>query len=115
MTEKDSELAPRQQDPEIDDQDVENELASLPPPDEVKEPNADPPLTPFEQAAAKVRTFPQSPGVYLMKNQAGVVIYVGKATNLRSRAGSYFLKAAAEEHPYRQLDRRDRGYRFHRV
>lgn len=53
--------------------------------------------TEFEQAAAKVRGFPQSPGVYLMKNSAGVVIYVGKATNLRSRAGSYFLKAAAEE------------------
>jgi excinuclease ABC subunit C len=32
-----------------------------------------------------------------MKDEAGVVIYVGKATNLRSRAGSYFLKAAAEE------------------
>lgn len=58
---------------------------------------ADDELTPFERAAAKVRTFPQSPGVYLMKNNAGVVIYVGKATNLRSRAGSYFLKAAAEE------------------
>ncbi len=53
--------------------------------------------TPFEMAAAKVRKFPQSPGVYLMKNIAGVVIYVGKATNLRSRAGSYFLKAASEE------------------
>jgi excinuclease ABC subunit C len=51
-------------------------------------------LTPFQQAAAKVRTFPTCPGVYLMKNAAGVVIYVGKATNLRSRAGSYFLKAA---------------------
>ncbi len=54
----------------------------------------DPNLTPFENTAAKVRTFPQSPGVYLMKDAAGVVIYVGKATNLRSRAGSYFLKAA---------------------
>ncbi len=54
-------------------------------------------LSPFEQAAAKVRQFPQCPGVYLMKDRAGVVIYVGKATNLRSRAGSYFLKAASEE------------------
>ena len=54
-------------------------------------------LTPFQTAAKKVRTFPQSPGVYLMKNDSGVVIYVGKATNLRSRAGSYFLKAAAIE------------------
>ena len=32
-----------------------------------------------------------------MKNAAGTVIYVGKAKNLRARAGSYFLKAAAEE------------------
>ena len=52
------------------------------------------PLNPFEKAAAVVRKFPTCPGVYLMKNAAGVVIYVGKATNLRSRAGSYFLKAA---------------------
>jgi excinuclease ABC subunit C len=51
----------------------------------------------FLQAAAKVREFPQKPGVYLMKDAAGRVIYVGKAKNLRSRASSYFLKGAAEE------------------
>ena len=45
----------------------------------------------------KVRNFPQTPGVYLMKDTAGRVIYVGKAKNLRSRAGSYFLKAAADD------------------
>jgi len=45
-------------------------------------------------AAKKVRDFPQTAGVYLMKDSAGRVIYVGKANNLRSRAGSYFLKAA---------------------
>ena len=49
------------------------------------------------QAAEKVRSFPQTPGIYLMKDAAGRVIYVGKAKNLRARAGSYFLKAAAEE------------------
>jgi len=48
-------------------------------------------------AAAKARAFPQTPGVYLMKDAAGRVIYVGKAKNLRARAGSYFLKAAAED------------------
>ncbi len=48
-------------------------------------------------AAEKVRSFPHAPGVYLMKDGAGRVIYVGKAKDLRSRAGSYFLKAAAEE------------------
>src|SRR5688572_4542717 len=51
----------------------------------------------FRRAAAKVREFPRSPGVYLMKDSAGRVIYVGKAKILRSRAGSYFLKGALAE------------------
>ena len=50
----------------------------------------------YRRAAAKVREFPTAPGVYLMKDAAGRVIYVGKAKNLRSRAGSYFQKAAEE-------------------
>ncbi len=52
----------------------------------------------FRRAAEKVKTFPQVPGVYLMKDHAGRVIYVGKAKNLRSRASSYFLKAAQSEY-----------------
>jgi excinuclease ABC subunit C len=51
----------------------------------------------FRRALAKVREFPTSPGVYLFKDSAGRVIYVGKAKNLRARAGSYFLKAAAAD------------------
>lgn len=51
----------------------------------------------FRRAAEKVREFPQGPGVYLMKDTSGIVIYVGKAKNLRSRAGSYFHAAAASE------------------
>jgi excinuclease ABC subunit C len=38
----------------------------------------------------KVKTFPAAPGVYLLKDSLGRVIYVGKARNLRSRAASYF-------------------------
>jgi excinuclease ABC subunit C len=47
--------------------------------------------------AEKVRTFPQGPGVYLMKDAGGNVIYIGKAKNLRNRAGSYFHKEAAHD------------------
>src|SRR5438874_1163295 len=43
----------------------------------------------------KVRLFPNTPGVYLMKDAQGRVIYVGKAKNLRARAGSYFHKTAS--------------------
>src|SRR5689334_21232812 len=49
-------------------------------------------------AAAKAHQFPTTPGVYLMKDGQGRVIYVGKAKNLRARAGSYFLRAAAADH-----------------
>lgn len=45
----------------------------------------------------KVRDFPTTPGVYLMKDELGRVIYVGKAVNLRSRAGSYFTEAAGQD------------------
>lgn len=44
----------------------------------------------YRRAAAKVREFPQTPGVYLMKDGRGRVIYVGKAKNLRARLLSYF-------------------------
>ena len=51
----------------------------------------------FETAEEKVRLFPHRPGIYLMKDAADCVIYIGKAKDLRNRAGSYFQKAAAED------------------
>ena len=59
-----------------------------------------PPPAPAENLppAEKVKQFPTAPGVYLMKDAQGRVIYVGKAKNLRNRAGHYFTKAAAEDH-----------------
>ncbi len=38
----------------------------------------------------KLDSLPQEPGVYIMKDHAGRVIYVGKAVNLRERVRSYF-------------------------
>jgi excinuclease ABC subunit C len=51
----------------------------------------------FRKAARQARQLPTGPGVYLFKDAAGVVIYIGKAKNLRSRASSYFGSVAAEE------------------
>jgi len=46
---------------------------------------------------AKIRTIPTEPGVYLYKNAENEVIYVGKATNLRSRVSSYFHEGRWED------------------
>lgn len=48
---------------------------------------------------AFARSLSTGPGVYLMRDERGKVLYVGKARNLRRRVGSYF-------------DRRDKGARI---
>ncbi|MEE4297135.1 MAG: excinuclease ABC subunit UvrC [Wenzhouxiangella sp.] len=55
-------------------------------------------MTEFD-GAAFARSLKTGPGVYLMKDEHGKVLYVGKARNLRRRVGSYF-------------DRRDKGSRI---
>ncbi|MBL4701855.1 MAG: excinuclease ABC subunit UvrC [Phycisphaeraceae bacterium] len=42
----------------------------------------------------KARKLPMVPGVYLMKDVKGVVIYVGKASKLPNRVSSYFIPSA---------------------
>ena len=44
---------------------------------------------------AKVRALPDGPGVYLMKDRLGRIIYVGKAKSLRKRVASYFQPGRA--------------------
>ena len=46
-------------------------------------------MAPREKAAQ----LPESPGVYLFKDAAEKILYVGKARNLRSRVRSYFLES----------------------
>lgn len=43
----------------------------------------------IEELKEKVKDFPRLPGVYLMKNEAEKIIYVGKAKDLRARVRSY--------------------------
>ncbi len=45
----------------------------------------------------KLDNLPTSPGVYLMKNEQGEVIYVGKAINLRNRVRSYFRELKPDQ------------------
>ena len=40
----------------------------------------------------KLKTLPDNPGVYLMKNSSGKIIYVGKAVVLKNRVRQYFRK-----------------------
>lgn len=52
----------------------------------------------------KLDKLPRSPGVYLMKDANDVVVYVGKATDLRSRVRQYFQ--GTDPRPFvRLLDR----------
>lgn len=46
---------------------------------------------------------PVKPGCYLMKDQEGRVIYVGKAVNLRSRVRSYFHESADHSRKTREM------------
>lgn len=45
----------------------------------------------------KARALPKAPGVYLMKDARGRVIYVGKSASLRDRVSSYFQPATKLE------------------
>jgi len=48
----------------------------------------------LEDLRAKIAELPTGPGVYLFKDAAGVVLYVGKAASLRSRVASYLQEGA---------------------
>ena len=53
----------------------------------------------------KAALLPMTPGVYLMKDSAGVVIYVGKAKSLRRRVSSYFINSKNREEKMERMIR----------
>jgi excinuclease ABC subunit C len=48
-----------------------------------------------EYLKSKLKLVPDNPGIYLMKNAQGEVLYVGKAASLKPRLASYFQKSAS--------------------
>ncbi len=59
--------------------------------------------TTAERLQAQLAAVPNRPGVYIMRNGEGEVIYVGKAANLRSRVRSYFGSPHSFETKVRRL------------
>src|SRR5690242_5134388 len=52
----------------------------------------------LEKLAEKAKGLPRAPGVYLMKDDKGRVVYVGKSASLRDRVCSYFQPSTRLEY-----------------
>src|SRR3982751_1898638 len=52
----------------------------------------------ISKLADKAKSLPKAPGVYLMKDEKGRVIYIGKSASLRDRVGSYFQPSSKLEY-----------------
>ena len=51
---------------------------------------------PSERIEAQLKRVPAAPGVYLFRDEAGTVLYVGKAKTLRPRVRSYFQAGSSD-------------------
>jgi excinuclease ABC subunit C len=66
----------------------------------------------LEKIRQQIREFPAGPGLYFMKDADDVVLYIGKAKNLRARVASYFqpgshLEAARGPHIVEMVNKVD--------
>ena len=58
-----------------------------------------------EKLQGILATLPSKPGCYIMKNDGGIIIYVGKAISLKNRVRSYFHADASHDAKTRRLVR----------
>jgi excinuclease ABC subunit C len=61
---------------------------------------------PTERVADQLKGLPTKPGVYLFRDEAGQVLYVGKAKSLRARVRSYFQARGRDRPTISQLPER---------
>ncbi len=57
----------------------------------------------FDELKDKALSLPYEPGVYLMQDRTGTVIYVGKAKKLKNRVSQYFQDTAAHTPKTRRM------------
>ena len=57
----------------------------------------------FDELKEKALTLPLAPGVYLMQDKSGTVIYVGKAKKLKNRVSQYFQDTASHSPKTRMM------------
>ena len=56
-----------------------------------------------EKLETILSSLPETPGCYLMKDESGKIIYVGKAINLKNRVRSYFQKSIDHSYKTRRM------------
>ena len=64
-----------------------------------------------DELREKANDLPLQPGVYLMMDKTGKVIYVGKAKKLKNRVSQYFQDSAAHSVKTRQMVSPGRSFR----
>lgn len=57
----------------------------------------------FEELKDKALSLPLEPGVYLMQDKTGQIIYVGKAKKLKNRVSQYFQNTASHTPKTRRM------------
>ena len=57
----------------------------------------------FEELKDKALSLPYEPGVYLMQDKSGQIIYVGKAKKLKNRVSQYFQDSSAHTPKTRKM------------
>ena len=65
-----------------------------------------------EEFEARLAAVPRSPGVYVMRDGRGKVLYVGKSVSLRNRLRSYFGNPSKLHGKTRELVRRIRDFEY---
>jgi excinuclease ABC subunit C len=70
-------------------------------------------MTVSEELELKLKNLPDHPGVYLMKNARGKIIYIGKAINLKNRVRTYFQKGRPYDPKTEALVSKIRDFEFY--